>query len=332
MQSLIKALTETYGPSGREGTIRDVIQEKVKKYADAMKVDYLGNLIVEKRGTGQGKKIMLAAHMDEIALMVTHIDEKGFLRFTNVGGHSPHVLTGIRVQFSQGHKGVVFHEPLKSKKDMSLETMYIDIGASSKEEAEAMVELGDMAAFCEPMDMLGEKRVVAKSLDDRIGCVILAEALKELDQTPHDLYFVFTTQEEVGLRGARTSAYGIDPDFALAVDVTMVGDTPEAKKMAVSLGQGTAIKIRDSSMLTPPRVKDFLIERAKENNISYQLEVLERGGTDAGAIHLAREGVPSGCLSIPCRYIHSPSEVVDLHDVQATVDLLLAVLKKDIPF
>ncbi|NLY90590.1 MAG: M42 family metallopeptidase, partial [Firmicutes bacterium] len=191
------------------------------------------------------------------------------------------------------------------------------------------VGVGEMAAFDHSFVDLGE-RVVAKALDDRVGCAVLIEALKQVRNPQNDLYCTFTVQEEVGLRGAKTSAFGIEPDLAIALDVTGTGDTPEAPKLAMKLGAGAAIKVKDLSLITHPRVKDLLTELAEKNNIPYQFEVLPFGGTDAGAIHLTKAGIPAGVISIPCRYLHSPSEMVDLNDVEAAVRLVVAAMEHPI--
>jgi len=333
LEQLIKKLTEAYGPSGREEQIREVIREEISDLADEIRVDYLGNLIALKKGTASGKKkpIMLAAHMDEIGLMITHIEEKGFLRFTGVGGIAPSRLTGARMILPSGRKGLIYHEPLKDSSKLTLEKMYLDIGVETEEEAREFVTIGDIAVADEPFIVLGN-RFLAKALDDRIGCAILILVLQQMEKTSRDLYFVFTSQEEVGLRGARTSAFGIDPGLGLAVDVTMAGDTPEVKKMDVKLGAGAAIKVKDSSLITSPLIRDKMIEIAENEKIPYQLEVLPRGGTDAGGISLTREGVLAGCVSIPCRYVHSPGEMVDRRDVEGAVKLLEKMLQQDLEF
>ncbi|WP_041423881.1 M42 family metallopeptidase [Thermosediminibacter oceani] len=325
MKELIKKLTETYGPSGEESKIREVIIDEIKDYVDEIRVDVLGNIIARKAGTGE--KMMLAAHMDEIGVIITNIDDKGFLRFSNIGGVSPFTLIGERVIFENGTVGVFGMEKLDSIKDLKFNKMFIDIGARSKEEALKKVRLGDKAVYYRSCDIIGDC-VTAKALDDRAGCAVLIRALQNLKNPKFDTYFVFTVQEEVGLRGARTSAYGIEPDLAIAVDVTSTGDTPEAEKMAVELGKGPAVKIMDRSVICHPKIKEMLIETAEKNNIPYQLEVLEWGGTDTGAIHLTKAGVPSGCLSIPTRYIHTPSEVASIDDIEKATELLLRVLEK----
>jgi endoglucanase len=205
--------------------------------------------------------------------------------------------------------------------------MFIDVGATSRKDCP--IQIGDVAVFERPFSDLGN-RLVSKAMDDRIAVAIMIETLRQLKETPHDLFFVFTVQEEVGLRGATTAAFGVDPDLGLAVDVTMTGDTPKGVKMDVSLGKGPAIKVKDSAMLADPRIVNWMIEAAQKAKIPYQLEILERGGTDARAIQLTRAGVPAGCLSIPCRYVHSPSEMVDLGDVENAVRLLVALLDKPV--
>ncbi len=330
MKELIKKLTEVYGPSGHEERIREVIKGEIEGLVDEVRVDPLGNLIALKHGDGDGAKVMLAAHMDEIGIIVTHVDEKGFLRFAPIGGVIPHTLLGARVIFANGVVGTFGLEgrsfPDKDKPP-KIEEMYLDVGATDKENVP--LQVGDAAGFQRGFADLDE-RLMAKAFDDRIGCAILIQTLRELDDTPHEVYAVFTVQEEVGVRGAITSAYGVAPDLAIAVDITDTGDTPEAHPMAVSLGKGPAIKVKDRGMLAHPLVKNLLVDTAKELGIPYQLEVLEFGGTDAMAIQVSREGVPAGVVSIATRYAHTPSEMVDYEDVLNVVKLLKAVLAKPI--
>jgi len=324
VRELIKKLVETYGPSGAEEQIRDTIRAEVEPFVDEVHVDAMGSLIAHKKGDGQ--RILLDAHMDEIGVMVTYVDEKGFARFTPIGGVSPLTCIGSRVTFEDGKVGVIGVEQKRDDADKipKLEQLYIDVGATGRDDSP--VQVGDPAVFIRPFAAQGT-RLIAKAMDDRIGCAVLVEILRRLEETPHDLYVVFAVQEEVGLRGARTSAYGIEPDVGIAVDVTRTGDTPEAKPMAVKLGEGPAVKVQDSGMIAHPKVRRLLVERAEEAGIPYQLEVLERGTTDAAAVQLVRSGVPAGCLSIPCRYVHSPSEMVDESDVENGVRLLLEVLQ-----
>jgi endoglucanase len=328
MNELIKKLVEAYGPSGFEDGMRDLIRPEVAPYADDIQVDALGNLIVHKKGDGSGVKVMIAAHMDEIGVMVTHITKEGFLRFTNIGGVLPHNLNGSRVRFANGTIGVVASERITDRsKVFGLDKHYIDVGAASPEDCP--VQVGDAAGFVRPFLAQG-KRLTAKSMDDRIGCVVAIEALKRISETPNDLYFVFSVQEEVGVRGAQTAAQAIDPDVGIALDVTLTGDVPSARSMAVSLGKGAAIKVKDSGMIAHAGLVRLMRQRAEENNIPYQLEVLDGGTTDARSMQIANGGSAAGCISIPCRYVHSQSETVDADDVQASIELLAAILANPI--
>jgi putative aminopeptidase FrvX len=331
MKPLIQKLVETQGPSGYETQIRSVVRAEIEPYADDLKVDALGSLIVRKgKGAAEGIKIMLVAHMDEIGVMVTQVDANGFVRFTTLGGVRPYTCVGGRVRFLNGAAGVINMEPLDDMSRMpTFEQLYIDMGCSSSEATP--VRVGDVATFDRPFLDLGG-RLVAKSLDDRIGVAVMIETVRQIKATPHQLYFVFSTQEEVGVRGATTAAFGIDPDLGVAVDVTGTGDTPRRSKvrMDVSLGKGPAIKVRDGGMLADRRVVDWMIKGAEQLSLPYQMEILEGGSTDARAMQLTRAGIPAGCLSIPCRYIHSPSEMVDFADVQNAVTLLIDLVSHPI--
>jgi endoglucanase len=331
MKQLTQKLTETFSPSGYENAIREVIRKEIATLADEVRVDALGNLIARKGTRGRnGKKIMLAAHMDEIGLMATHIDENGFIRFSGIGGIRPQALTGSRVRFIDGTPGVIGTERLHDgSKAPGLEQCFIDVGATSRKDCP--VKVGDVCGFERPCIDLGD-RLVAKAMDDRIGCVVLIETLRQLKSSPHELYFVFTTQEEVGTRGAGTAAFGIDPEIGVAVDVTLTGDTPKGVKMEVALGKGPAVKVKDSGMLADPRVVEWMTGTAEKARIPYQREVLEGGTTDARAMQLTRAGIPAGCLSVPTRYVHSPSEMVDMQDLENSVKLLVAMLAKPVDF
>ena len=327
MKALIQKMVEAFGPSGYESAVRDLIQAEVAPYADEVWVDALGSLIVRKgQKSAGGLKVMLAAHMDEIGLIVTHVDEHGFARVTNIGGVYAGNLPGGRVRFVNGASGVLNVEGSPNDKS-ALDKFYVDLGATSP--ADCPVKVGDVAGFERPMLDLG-KRLVAKSMDDRVAVAILIETLRRLESSPHELYFVFSTQEEVGTRGATTAAYALDPDLGIAVDVTKTGDTPKSAKMEVSLGKGPAIKVKDSGMIADPRVVRWMAAAAENLGIPHQYEVLDGGSTDARAIQLARSGVPAGCVSVPCRYVHSPSEMVDYDDVQHAVTLLADLLSKPI--
>lgn len=327
MKPLIQKLVETQGPSGYENKIRSVIRQEIEPYAESIHVDALGNLIVKKGKEGAGGlKIMLAAHIDEIGVMVTQVDENGFIRFTTLGGVRPYTCVGGRVRFLNGVQGVISMEPLDDMSKLpTFEQLYIDVGLSSRKDAPVII--GEVGTFERPFLDLGN-RLVAKAMDDRIGAAVLIETLRQVKDTPHQLFFVFSTQEEVGCRGATTATFAIDPDLGLSVDVTGTGDTPRRSKvrMEVSLGKGPAIKVRDGGMLADRRVVDWMVRGAEKQEMPYQLEILDGGTTDARSMQISRAGVPAGCLSIPCRYVHSPSEMVDYGDVLDGVKLLLELV------
>jgi putative aminopeptidase FrvX len=331
MKALLQKLVETPGPSGYEKHIRDVVRHEVEPFADQVRVDALGNLIVRRGSVSPGGlKIMVVAHIDEIGLVVSHVDRRGFARFERLGMVYPLYCLGGRVRFLNSACGVIGSQrPVASGKLPGLDELYIDLGAVSAETCP--VHIGDVGVFDRPLAELNG-RLVSKALDDRVGVAVLIETLRQLasqpDASPHQYDFVFSVQEEVGVRGATAATYGIDPDLGLAVDVCATGDTPNKPPMEVSLGAGPAIKVRDQGMLSDPRVIDWMVATARSQNLPYQMEILKHGSSDARAIQLARAGVPAGALSIPCRYVHSPSEMVDLQDVNNTVALLLALLRR----
>lgn len=325
MRKLLQKLVEAWGPSGREEVVRAVVQAELTRTKLEVRTDTLGNLIATK--PGQGGRMLIAAHMDEIGLMVTHVDDRGLLRFVPVGDLDPAQLLGARVIFTDGTLGTIGCEKIEELKELKLEKLFIDIGASTAQEAEATIQIGSMATFAPHLAFQGN-RVLAKSLDNRAGCAILLALIRDLPAVEYQIDFVFTVQEEVGLRGARTAAYHLKPDLALAVDVTRTGDIPEAALMTVELGKGPAIKVKDTSIISHLQVRRLLEEAAKRADIPYQLEVLEKGGTDAGSIHLTREGVPTGVISIPARYLHSPVEVIDYRDLEHTYELLREFLQQ----
>ncbi len=318
---LMKKLSDCFGPSGREKYIRELIIDEIKDYADEITTDPLGNLIARKKGSG--KKIMFSAHMDQIGLIITHVDEKGFLRFTNVGGLKAKNLLGLHMVFANGLEGVICQEELKDKEKLTMGKLFLDVGVTDKEFVKQNFRVGDMCVF-KSQYYETEDCVICKAADDRIGCYILIEALKNHPNTDNDVYYVFSVQEEVGCRGAKTAGYSINPDLAIAVDVTATGDTPDEIIMEVKLDGGAAIKIKDNSLIVHPEVKDMLTYLAEKNNIKYQYEILEFGGTDAGPIHLSREGVPSGVISIPTRNLHTSGEIFSKKDVEECIKLVRA--------
>ena len=328
MYQTLKELIKIHGVSGREGEVSRVIAEKIRPYVDEISTDALGNLIALKKGSGvQKKKHMLCAHMDEIGFIVTYIEDNGFLRISSIGGIRFIPSAYLPVVFENGLRGVIApEEELEKKEDYQATRFYIDIGAKDKKDAEKRVKVGDCAVIEPSILRLAGARIAARPIDDRIGCAILLDIAKKIGGPKDDVYFVFSVQEEVGCRGAKTAAYAIEPDDALVFDVTGTGDVPGAKPMAVALGQGAAIKVKDSSVICDAEMVACLTALAKEKKIPYQMEVLTYGGTDTSSIQTTGLGAKSGALSIPMRNIHTAMEIVDMHDVEACRDLALAYL------
>ncbi|MGD8457807.1 MAG: M42 family metallopeptidase [Anaerolineales bacterium] len=326
MKSLIQKLVETTGPSGYETEVRKLVIDEIKDHVDKFEVDDLGNLITYKGEKVEGgMTIMLAAHLDEIGIIVTHVDENGFARFTTIGGVRPRNTAGGRVRFLNGAPGVIGMEGEPGILNVTKVTkMYIDLGVSTKKDCP--VSIGDVAAFERTFEDYGD-RIVSKALDDRVGVAVLIEVLKQLKGGPNQVVGVFTVQEEVGVRGATAAAYGVNPDLGIAIDVTLSGDTPKDDRIQVGLGKGPAIKVKDRGMISDPRLVTWMEKEAQKRKIPYQLEILLMGSTDARAIQTSRAGVPSGCVSIPCRYVHSPSEMVDINDMENAIKLLVSLLE-----
>ena len=322
MIELTKKLVECWGPPGYEHRIRGLIHDEARGLADEIWTDGLGNLIC-RVGSG-GKKVLVAAHMDEIGLMANYQEpDSGYLRFSSLGGLRNDTLNGNRVLFEDGTIGVIAVHTGGGK---SLGDFYIDVQDGNG----SATRVGQPAGFLREMQLRGE-RIIAKSLDDRIGCVVAIEAMRKLaGKTPNECYFAFTVQEEVGLRGARTAAQGVQPDIGIAIDVTGSGDQIRGRKMHIKLGAGAAFKVHDPGLVVPVSIKNWMIARCQADGIPYQLELLAGGTTDASAIQLTQAGVPSGCISIPTRYLHTTSETVDIGDVRACIDLLAGLLANPI--
>lgn len=321
---LLKYLAQESAVSGNEENIIEYIKNYAKEFADDVYTDTLGNLIVHK--SGKGKKLMLCAHTDEIGVMVTFIDENGFLRFAPVGGVDVNTILNRRVKFSNGQIGVISYEgSIDIKKELNFSKLYIDIGCADKDSASEMVSIGDVAVFDAEFVSMG-CRFTGKSLDNRAGVYVLMNVLKNCFEPEFDTYFVFSVQEEIGLRGAKTAAFSIKPDYSISIDVTDTGDTPNCKNNSVCLGKGPAIKIMDKSVICHPLIRRALEKCAKSLDIPVQKEVLSFGGTDAGAIHTTGEGVITGAVSIPLRYMHSTCETVDKTDLDGCIELVTGFL------
>ncbi len=328
---LQKELAAVALPSGFEAPQGKLLAELARPYVDEVWSDAIGNVYCHKKGPG--KRLMFAAHMDVIGLMVTFVDDKGFLRFEPIGGHSPAGLIGLTVRLESGVRGTVRPDATADVYKhgyhaVDIHDLFIDIGAESQEEAEQLAPIGSVCMFDAPTVMVAGSTMMTPYADDLSSCLSLLIALENLQDTQveNDLYFVFTVQEEVGLRGAKPAAWDVQPYMGIAVDVTRTGDTPgetDGQRMQVALGKGPTIKLKDASVQCNYQVVEHLQKAAKNGKIPTQMEVLLAGGTDTAAIQKSREGVLSGCVSLPCRNIHTPGEMVSLKDVE-NAGLLLA--------
>ena len=326
MFETLKKVLAPVAPSGMETAVADVIREEIRPYVDSIETDAMGNVIAVKNGKGENpRRIMFSAHMDHIGYVVTGIEKEGFLRVTNVGGLGPMNSLTRHVTFTNGVEGVVTCEPV-SDGQRTMNHLFIDIGAESREEAEKMVALGDMAVYAPDCFRLGEHRVASPAMDDRCACALLIEVLRHLGETKNTVIAVFSVQEEVGCRGAKAAAFSQEPDIGIAIDVTAWGDTPETKLPAVKLGEGIAVKVMDRASISNPMLREELIACGEKAGVKVQREVLPFGGTDAGAMQTARGGIPVCTISVPTRYIHSACEVIDLRDLDAGLQLLLNYL------
>ena len=329
---LQKKLVENACPSGSEHLkIAPLLMELAKPLADKVYTDALGNVIAYKKGQKGGKKVMYAAHMDAIGFMARYIDEKGFIWFDNIGGFFPIPLNNVRVRFMNGVHGIIKMKKAPTTMEMGMSAIrisdfFIDIGANDQKEAEKLIAIGDVAVYETTVSKIAGNNILGPYADDLIACVVLLLAMEQVGECHNDLYFVFTSQEEVGCRGAQTAAYGINPDVGFACDVTDHGDAipGETVHMPVYLGKGPTIKIKDGSVICNPQLNEKLRKLAKQKNIPWQDEVLSSGGTDTCMMQSAREGVPATCVSIPTRNIHSPGEIFNIDDVQQAAALLAA--------
>ncbi|MFC3040068.1 M42 family metallopeptidase [Virgibacillus xinjiangensis] len=340
---MLKDLTDAKGIPGNEREPREVMQRYIQEYADDVYTDNLGSLIAKKSGDEDGPKIMVAGHLDEIGFMVTRIDEQGFVYFQTVGGWWNQVMLAQRVTIMGEHgdvTGVIGSKPPHilsaeaRKKPYQIKDMFIDIGASSREEAEEFgVKPGNsVVPYFEFTPLKNEKMLMAKAWDNRIGCAIAIEVLKQLQGSDHPnvVYGVGTIQEEVGLRGAKTAAHTIQPDIGFGVDVGIAGDTPgiSDKEADSKLGKGPQIILYDASMVSHKGVRDLVTDTADELEIPYQYASISGGGTDSGSIHLTANGVPSLSITIATRYIHSHAAILHRDDFEHAVKLIVATIKK----
>jgi len=320
--TILSRLTQAFGPSGREKEIAALLASYSRDYADSVHTDGMGNLIVHK--SGSGKKIMVAAHMDEVGVIVTHIDKNGYLYFSPVGGVKEADLLAKRVVFDNGLTGVVGRERKTNAEGKPVGKYFIDIAVCDEQEARQKIREGDMAVLAGPF-VENDSHVISKALDNRAGCFVALEALKQY-RGDSDLYFVFTAQEEVGLRGAKTAACTLVPDLALVVDTTISYDTPK-EEYRTSINKGAAIKVMDRTIIVSPEIKNWMTKTAQKVGLNYQYEVITAGGTDSGPIHLSKGGIPTGGIAIPVRYLHSGSEIAAKSDLESACKLLAALLE-----
>jgi endoglucanase len=336
----LEKLSNACGIPGREQEVRSLMQKFLKPYADEVKEDKLGNVIAVKRGKKNAPKVMLAGHMDEIGLLVKTISKEGFLQFVKLGGIDDRVLLAQKVLVCTEKgllHGIVGSKPPHIQKEderkrvITSDELFIDIGAGSQEEARKMgVKIGDTVEFDVKFARIGKDIVIGKAFDNRVGCAAMVETMKRLEKTECTVFAVGTVQEEVGCRGAMTSAFGICPDVGFALDVTVSGDTPGLREgeAPAKLGKGPALTISDYGLITHPKVLRLLVDTAEDNKIPYQLEIDLGGSTDASRISLTKEGVPSGAICVPTRYIHSPTSLLSLADIENLVRLTVAAIEK----
>ena len=336
----LEKLSNACGVTGSEEEVRNLMIKLLKPFVDEITVDRLENVIAIKKGKKSSPRIMLAAHMDEVGLMVKTITKDGFLQFAKMGGIDDRILLAqkVIVHTKKGPlHGIIGSKPphiqkeAERKKIVTYDELFIDVGAESREKANIMgVKIGDPVAFDVKYAKIGKNVVIGKAFDDRVGCAVMVEALKQVGKTDCSICAVGTVQEEVGLRGAGTSAFGIDPDASIALDVTVAGDVPGVKEFDsnVKMGKGPVLTIADAGFITHPKVLRLLLDVAEENKIAYQLETGLGGTTDAARISLTRQGVPSGTVSVAARYIHSPASMLSLKDMENATKLAALVIQQ----
>jgi len=340
----LEKLSNAQGVTGREKQVRDLMADMLKPVCDEIQVDRMENLVAVKKGKPEAPKIMLAAHMDEVGLMVKNITKEGFVQFTKMGGIDDRILAAQRVVVftkEAAYPGIVGSKPPhiqkedERKKIITYDDLFVDVGAQSREDAAKMgIAVGDAVAFDVKCQKIGAECILGKAFDNRAGCAAMVEAMKLLKDAECTVYAVGTVQEEVGLRGSGCAAFAVNPDLALALDVTVAGDVPGVREIDtnVKLGKGPALTVYDSGVITHPKVMRWIIDTANEAKLPLQLESGLTGSTDAARISLTRQGIPSGTLSMPARYIHSPAGIINLADVENTVKLAVAAVEKAAKF
>lgn len=330
---LLEKLCNADGVSGCEKEVRELIKNEIEEYADEIKIDSMGNLLVKRNGKKHGKTLMLSAHTDEVGLIVSGFTKEGYLKFKAVGGIDTRVIISKKVRVGRDKlKGIIglkaVHLTTRKERESvpKMSSLYIDIGANNEEDAKKYVKLGDYVAFNTEAELFGKHTIKAKAIDDRVGCYILCELIKQ--QPEYDTWFCFVTQEEVGLRGARIAADRIKPDSALVIEGTTCCDVPGAEEhdYVTAMGEGAAISFMDRTTIVDKKFCDYLFKLAEKNNINVQHKKMASGGNDAGVIHLSGEGVKCASISVPCRYIHSPASLASLDDIDSALKLCKAFL------
>lgn len=338
---LLETLSNAIGVSGEEDDVRQIVLSSIQDHATDIAVDALGNLTAIQRGAVYPDfTVMIAAHMDEVGMMVTAVEANGLIQFTNIGGLDPRILPGLRVKVGADRvPGVILWKPIHFGRDMktvAIDNLRIDVGANNRSAATP----SDRIAFDSSFARLGERVVRGKAFDDRVGCSILIDILRG-GPYPVSIAAAFTVQEEIGLRGAKVAVERLRPNAAIVLEGTTAFDVPNpnieadagdlAANPATRLGAGAVLTLADGSLITDPRVLNFLRETAAENEIPYQMKSFGGSATDGGAIHTAQTGVPTMILSVPCRYIHSPTALLNLDDYESVLDLSRAVLNRLTP-
>ncbi len=327
MINLVKKYQNAFSVSGYETELAEIIKNDLSAVCDEINIDAMGNVIALKRGKDPSKKLMIASHMDEIGFMVTNIEENGMIRVAPIGGINAVASCYHNIKFQNGTTGILVVEDGTKFADINANKLYVDIGVDTAAKAKRKVKVGDVCAIAPMFKKLSNKRYASKAFDDRVCCAISAYAALNCENFAYDTYFVFTTQEEVGCRGAKPSSFTVMPDYSIALDVTPSPACGNPNKLTTKLGGGAAIKIKDSSVICSRKIVDRLTDLAEENGIKYQYEVLLAGGTDTSAMQIAGSGSHAGCISLPTRYVHTPVETVDADDLKACTDLLIEFIE-----
>ncbi len=328
MLNIMKKYQNAFSVSGYETQIAEIIVKDLENVVDSISIDAVGNVIAFKKGKDSSKKLMIASHMDEIGFMVVNIEDNGMIRVAPIGGINAVASSYHNVKFQNGVSGILVIEDGTRPADVNANKLFVDIGCDSGAKAKRKVKVGDVCAVAPMLKKLSAKRYTSKAFDDRICCTIQTCAAIECDTPAYDTYFVYTVQEEVGCRGAKPSSFTVMPDYSIAMDITPAPACGNPGHLTVKLGGGAAIKIKDSSVICSRKMVDRLTDLAEENNIKYQYEVLLAGGTDTSAMQIAGSGSHACCISLPTRYTHSPVETIDIDDMNACVDLLVAFIEK----